>query len=218
MHFLPQIEGALEQAKRLQHKAGGDRFCKGTSREEINASITSMRAVIERAAPKSTYQVRADATISSGGAEGYLVAPLVGILEALKQDFTNGWTKGIAEIVAADIYSDYIDMALDLLQMKHKDAAAVIAGSTLESHLRKLCDGNGIPLEIANAKGESRPKKSDVLNSELASSSVYNKLEQKQVTAWLDLRNKAAHGHYGEYGIEQVQQMVIGVRDFIARN
>lgn len=44
------------------------------------------------------------------------------------------------------------------------------------------------------------------------------KLEQKSVTAWLDLRNKAAHGEYSEYNENQVKQLIIGVRDFIVRN
>ena len=37
------------------------------------------------------------------------------------------------------------------------------------------------------------------------------------VTAWLDLRNKAAHGHYLEYTKEQVELMLQSVRDFTAR-
>ena len=46
---------------------------------------------------------------------------------------------------------------------------------------------------------------------------VYSKLDQKNVTAWLDLRNKAAHGKYAEYQIEQVALMLDGVRNFVTR-
>ena len=45
----------------------------------------------------------------------------------------------------------------------------------------------------------------------------YTVSEQKQVTAWLDLRNKAAHGKYSEYVKQQVGLMLDGVRDFIFR-
>ena len=38
-----------------------------------------------------------------------------------------------------------------------------------------------------------------------------------QPTAWLDLRNKAAHAQYGEYNHDQVQNLLIGVREFAAR-
>lgn len=55
------------------------------------------------------------------------------------------------------------------------------------------------------------------MNVDLAKAGVYNALSQKSVLAWLDLRNKAAHGKYGEYTIMEVQLMQQGVTDFIAR-
>lgn len=66
--------------------------------------------------------------------------------------------------------------------------------------------------------GKLRPKKAEAMNSELAKQGVYSNLEQKSVTAWLDLRNKAAHGKYDEYNKNKVEQMIMGVRDFIVRN
>jgi hypothetical protein len=55
------------------------------------------------------------------------------------------------------------------------------------------------------------------MNSEIAGAGVYTKLDQKSVTAWLDLRNKAAHGKYAEYTREQAALMLRGVMDFAAR-
>jgi hypothetical protein len=55
------------------------------------------------------------------------------------------------------------------------------------------------------------------MNSELAANNVYSKLDQKSITAALDLRNKAAHGQYGEYSKEQVSLTYQTVVDFIAR-
>jgi len=55
------------------------------------------------------------------------------------------------------------------------------------------------------------------MNSELANKGAYNKLDQKSVTVWLDLRNKAAHGKYTEYTDEQVEFTLLALRDFIAR-
>jgi hypothetical protein len=103
-----------------------------------------------------------------------------------------------------------------LLKEGYKDAAAVMIGSTLEEHLRHLCQSNAIPVEV-NKGGIPMPKKADLLNSELTASNVYNKLDQKAVTTWLDLRNKAAHGKYSEYTKEQVDLMYHGVINFISR-
>ena len=51
-----------------------------------------------------------------------------------------------------------------------------------------------------------------------AKAKVYEKLDQKNVTAWLDLRNKAAHGEYEKYGGPQVGLMIAGIRDFLTRH
>lgn len=61
------------------------------------------------------------------------------------------------------------------------------------------------------------PKKANTLNNDLVKAGIYGVLEQKSVTAWLDLRNKAAHGKYTEYSIEQVNLMYLGVLDFITK-
>jgi hypothetical protein len=105
-----------------------------------------------------------------------------------------------------------------LLSEGHKDAAAVMCGSELEKHLRKLCVSNGIDVFLpAGSAGELQPKRAERLNAELASINVYGKLDQKHITSWLDLRNKAAHGDYHEYNAEQVSLMIQGVREFVTR-
>jgi hypothetical protein len=116
--------------------------------------------------------------------------------------------------IHADIFADFLEMADYLLQQGYKDPAAVVIGSVLEAHLRKLCGKHGIPV----SKPDGSPKKADTLNSELAAGAVYSKLDQKSVTAWLDLRNQAAHGNYKDYTKEQVVLMLQGVRDFSARH
>jgi hypothetical protein len=53
---------------------------------------------------------------------------------------------------------------------------------------------------------------------ELTAAGAYNGLEQKSGTAWLDLRNKAAHGHYDDYDHQQVAALIRDVREFLIRN
>ncbi len=140
-----------------------------------------------------------------------------GILKAIKSEITNGWLTTVKGLVSAEIFSDFLEMAEHLLFENYKDPAAVMIGSVLEEHLRQLCDKNGlVTTEIKNSKPV--PKKADLLNAELAGQSVYNKLDQKTVTAWLDLRNKAAHGKYSEYNQSQVELMLQGVTEFMARH
>ena len=108
-------------------------------------------------------------------------------------------------------------MAEYLLTERYKDAAAVIIGGVLEEHLRQLAARAQIPVEEPkNEKVVAR--KAESLNADLAKAGVYAKLDQKAVTFWLDLRNKAAHAKYTEYAHEQVELMYAGVRDFVMRN
>lgn len=141
-----------------------------------------------------------------------------GILKAVKQEIDDGWIFTVKGIVSAEIFTDFLEMASHLLQEGYKDPAAVMIGGVLEEHLRQLCTRNGIPTTLPSPKdGKDMPKKSDRMNNDLVGANVYNKLYQKSVTSWLDLRNKAAHGDYKEYDIQQVQLMEAGVTDFIAK-
>jgi len=141
----------------------------------------------------------------------------LGILEAVKNEIESGWLQSFKGIVSAEIFSDFLEMAKYLISENFKDAGAVIIGGVLEEHLRQLCDKNGIETDVVNG-GVSRPKKANMLNADLSKAGVYNKLDQKNVIAWLDLRNKAAHGKYSEYNSSQVEQLLNSVMEFIVRN
>jgi hypothetical protein len=138
-------------------------------------------------------------------------------MQAVKNELEQGWLVTARGLISAEIFSDYLEMARYLLEKGYKDAAAVIADSTLESNLRQLCHKAGIPKENQRA-GTPRAKKAELLNSELASDQAYSKLDQKSVTAWLDFRNEAAHGKYDEYSADQVKLMLDAVTYFKLRN
>lgn len=138
------------------------------------------------------------------------------ILLAATKEVEGGWNNRIRTLVSAEIFADFLDMAEYLLAEGYKDAAAVMIGSVLEEHLRQLCRKHSIPVEYVR-DGKVRPKKADALNAELTNAEVYNRLDQKNVTAWLDLRNKAAHGHYGDYSDGQVKAMLASVTEFMSR-
>lgn len=151
-----------------------------------------------------------------GGALTHSISDGLGILQAVREEIAGGWLQKTKGLVSAEIFSDFLEMAAYLLSEHYKDPAAVIVGSVLEEHLRQLCQKENIPVEAVK-NGKSIPKKADLLNVELAKAGVYTTLDQKNVTAWLDLRNKAAHGRYAEYTEEQVQLLLQAVQEFIAR-
>ena len=141
----------------------------------------------------------------------------IGILKAIKSEIVGGWLVNFKGLVSAEIFSDFLEMAEYLLSENYKDASAVMIGSVLEEHLRQLCLINGIAVSYEK-DGKMVAKKADKLNSELASANVYNKLDQKNITTQLDIRNKAAHGLYNEYTEAQVKLMFQSVVDIMSRN
>jgi hypothetical protein len=136
----------------------------------------------------------------------------VEILKAIKLEIEEGWLTSIRKLVTADVFSDFLEMAEHLLKEGYKDAAAVIAGSVLEDSLRKLAVINGV--SVRSEKG--KPLTIEPINVELAKLEVYNQLVKKQVTAWADLRNNAAHGNFGKYDEAQVKRMIEYITDFSA--
>jgi hypothetical protein len=140
-----------------------------------------------------------------------------GILKSIKSEIDGGWLITLKGLVSAEIFSDFLEMANYLLKEGYKDPAAVVIGSVLEEHIRQLCIKNGIPIEDMKS-GKPIAKKADLMNADLAGAGTYNKLDQKNVTAWLDLRNKAAHGKYSEYNQQQVELMLQAVTEFMTRN
>ncbi len=141
----------------------------------------------------------------------------IALLKVIKNEIAGGWLVSVKELISAEIFSDFLEMGEYLLNQNYKDPAAVIFGSVLEEKLRQLAIINNIELEVVK-DGKITYLKADAINSELARKAIYNKLDQKQITAFLDLRNKAAHGKYDEYNIDQVRLMQSGILEFISRN
>lgn len=139
----------------------------------------------------------------------------INILKSIRHEVDQDWLTTITQLISAEIFSDFLEMARHLLDLKYKDPSAVMIGSVLEEHLRLLCKNHNVDITFLRG-ADIVPKKAEVINADLVKANVYNLMVQKNITAWLDLRNKAAHGKYGEYTIENVDLMYQGVVNFIA--
>lgn len=140
----------------------------------------------------------------------------VSITQAIRDEIAGDWFISIRGLVTAEVFADFLEMADHLLETGYKDPAAVMGGSVLEEHLRQLCLTNGIDPDVL-VDDVPKPKKADRLNADLAKEEVYSKLDQKTITAWLGLRNDAAHGQYDRYTVDQVSNMLSGITEFMAR-
>jgi hypothetical protein len=213
LEAVEQMDAVLSEYKSIRlHSKYSD--CSDYSEEDITALVTSMCACIRRFAPLNSHYIESmNVILVTAKANSYLaVNRIAGVLKALASAYEKGYLSTITELIHADIFTDFVEMAQYLLSEGYKDPSAVIIGSVLEEHLRQLCIRHGIATAIAG-----KAKKAEQMNSELAGKEAYSKLDQKSVTSWLDLRNKAAHGKYSEYSKEQVAIMLDGVCNFMAR-
>ncbi len=131
----------------------------------------------------------------------------LGIFQSAQNDFENGYMFNVRTVVKAELGDEILDQAKSLLQGNFKDIACVLAGITLELAIKDLCSRNGIS---ANKKS-----KAEQLNTELRKADIYNESMKKQITAWLALRNNAAHGEWNEYNQAGVKSFIDGVERFL---
>jgi len=210
--FLKQLDELLAEYKEFKKNF------KDVDSSVVYSFITRSRSAVNRiAGQESVYMAQFKDIIAKKWNMDSKANYLAGVVEALRKDVASGYLQSHTELIHGELFSDFIEMSQHLLDEGYKDASAVIAGSSLEAHLRQLCIKNGIDTESKTSKG-IKPKKADLLNSELTKADVYSKLDQKNVTAWLDLRNKAAHGKYDEYEKAQIAILVTSIRDFLTRN
>jgi hypothetical protein len=140
------------------------------------------------------------------------------LIRAVREEVDNDWLNKATALISAEVFANIIEMAEYLLAENYKDAAAVLIGGALEGHLRTLSNFRGIATHVHDvSSGRMKARKAESLNQDLQKANTYALGDQKQITAWLDLRNEAAHGHYANYNADQVNLMLQGVRNFIVR-
>ncbi len=136
----------LRKRSKYDDLSGDDDGDGGATGAEKERFVVRAVATIESIAPKDSPYFKKTYT-----PDGKYVVPaqnLVGILQALKTDIEEGYLWKMSELISADIFSDFLEMAQYLLSEGYKDPSAVLIGGVLEEHLRKLCIKNNIPIEI----------------------------------------------------------------------
>ncbi|GGE12249.1 DUF4145 domain-containing protein [Rhizobium anhuiense] len=129
---------------------------------------------------------------------------LKSILMAAQEDYNGGYLDKVRSLVQAELFSDELDQARQLLAASYATPAAVVAGVVLETKLRDMCIAQGLSTG-----------KLDKMNADLAKAGEYSLLVQKRVTAIADVRNSAAHGHPEKFTADDVREMIEYVERFL---
>ncbi len=144
---------------------------------------------------------------------------LRGYLVGLKNDYESGILESISEMIEANIAADYLGQAVQLLEEGESGRfdhipAAVLAGAVLEDALRRLCQRQTPPIETKRPNGS--PKTLDPLITDLQRANMFNAAKGDMLKSWAKTRNHAAHGEFNEFTRQDVEQMLTGIRNFLA--
>lgn len=132
------------------------------------------------------------------------------LLRAVRGDIAGGYLTDVRTLISAEVFTDFLEMAEHLHINGYKDPAASLTGTVLEDCLRKIADANSVKLKVREDLSS--------LNGKLVSAGVYNNLTRKKIQVWIDVRNNADHGHFGEYDAGDVADMLQGVETFLANH
>lgn len=173
----------------------------------LNWSV-KVRSLLERACGVQSTHLKmyldAEKLVSYGSRLNQLKR-MKAVFLAAKEDFEGGYLNSLRNLVQAEVFSNELEQAEELLSSGYATAAAVIAGVVLETTLRDMCTTHGIP-----------HGKLDKMNADLAKAGAYNTTQQKRITALAGIRNSAAHGKPEEFTPADVKGMIDDVERFLA--
>lgn len=128
-----------------------------------------------------------------------------GIFRAAREDYEQGYLFNIRTLAKAEVLADALTQAKELLASGYKDPACILARVALESALKDLA----VRFNVSEGK-------LDRMNAELTKAGAYNMAKQKQITAWAEIGNKAAHGDWTSYSDQDAANMVAGTESIVA--
>jgi hypothetical protein len=140
-------------------------------------------------------------------------------LKGIRDNYVSGFYVSIDDQIIANISADYMEQAEALLgegiqgQYDHVPAA-VLCGAVLENRPRQFCEQQEPPIETRKQNGD--PKTLGPLIGELERRKLFDRLIFKNLKAWADIRNSAAHGKFDEFARHDVEMMLSGVQHFLS--
>lgn len=139
----------------------------------------------------------------------------IGVLKGIGEDFDLNLLAAAVSEIEFQVSCAYMDQAKALLQTQgilnsNITAAAVLTGISLERRLRTLWEEKNRP-EAA----PDQPKRLGGLIDDLKKVNAISEAKAKQLRAWADIRNHAAHGEYDQFSVNELKQMIDGVGNFL---
>lgn len=145
-------------------------------------------------------------TLEAVEGQAYDVEPVIGVLDGARDDLESGFLQRQELLIAGEVFDSLLQEARHLHDTHHSDAAAILGRVVLEDALRRMAAAAGLS-DIAAAAAA---------NDALKKAGSYGQPMWRQIQAWLDIGNAAAHGRFADYSPDQVNSMLLGIEQFLA--
>ena len=133
----------------------------------------------------------------------FQVERILGLLKGALSDLESGLLPNQDSLTEG--FDSVLDQTRHLCRSGHTDPAAMMARVVLEDALRK----------IAQQERVDSTQKAAKINDELRDCNKYGQPKWRQIRAWLDIGNAAAHGRFNEYDAEDINAMIEGIEHFL---
>lgn len=139
-------------------------------------------------------------------------------LEALKEDYQEGFLDSLMLQAEGEVLSDYLLQAKQFFDDKYYVAAVLIASSTLECAIKKVCETKF----GKETQGLSTKKLVEISNF-AKGKGLIDKKAHEEIKKIADLRNKAAHGNFEIFNPEfeeikeTVRELILKIEVYIEK-
>ena len=127
------------------------------------------------------------------------------IFQAAREDYEGGYLFNVRALAKAETLVDVLEQADIFKNANYVDTACIMAGIALEIAVREVCTRENIPVGKFNH-----------MNEQLRKRGVYNQAMWEQLKTWYTRRSEPAHGNFGQSTHQDADDMIKGVRRFIA--
>jgi uncharacterized protein YutE (UPF0331/DUF86 family) len=146
-------------------------------------------------------------TTLANGIPTHVVQKMHGLLVSGQQEWESGLLREIEYIVFAESFDDFLDHAAQYHKGNKKVESAVLASAVLEDTVKWIAAKNSI-----SPSGLSL----EPLIDTLVKSGVFTPVKAKRVKAYAGVRNHALHAEWDEFDIQDVGEMIKGIRELIS--
>lgn len=134
----------------------------------------------------------------------------VAILDALSADVADGYLGRRADLIAAEVFTDFLDMADHLIKAGYVHPAASLIGAVLEDGMRRIARNHKVTVQPSDDLS--------ALNTKCLQGGVYSTIEAGRVAVWTRIRNAADHGDFDAVRADDVQGMHKDVARFLGEH